>query len=216
MLIFAAFSLGAAHAQPSNLPAPTVVDKDGFTPLFTGRNSAGWKVEDGVLESGTGTGNLWTKKRYGDFILELDFKVRKRANSGVFIRTDEPVAWSNTGFEVQLLDSTPKATLDSHDCGAIYDIAAPTKNAANPAGQWNHCRVTAKGPKISVEFNGQLVNDINLNDWKTANKNPDGSSNRLSSAGKDMKREGYIGLQDHGDAVWFRNIRVKELKDAAK
>ena len=215
----AALAPALTVAQPDS--APPVVDKDGYTALFNGKDLTGWKasrpdawkVEDGVLAWQKGAGDLWTEKRYGDFVLELDFKVDKGTNSGVFIRTDSTKEWLNTGMEFQVLDSAAKQVPDKHDTGALYDVQAPAKNTMKPAGEWNHYKITAKGPKLTVELNGEVVNEIDLDKWTEAGKNPDGTPNKFKYAYKDMKREGYIGLQDHGGAVWYRNIRLKELKD---
>jgi hypothetical protein len=169
-------------------------------------------VEDGVLVWQTGAGDLWTEKRYGDFVLELDFKVEKGTNSGVFLRTDSTKEWLHTGMEIQVMDSFGKETLGKHDIAALYDIQAASKNASKPAGEWNHYKITALGPKLTVELNGEVVNEVDLDQWTEAGKNPDGSKNKFKYAYKEMKREGHIGLQDHGNPVWYRNIRIKDLK----
>jgi hypothetical protein len=88
----------------------------------------------------------------------------------------------------------------------------PTEITVKPTGQWNHYTITCEANKIYVVLNGVQIIDMNFNDWKEAGKNPDGSDNKFKSvAYKDMSREGYIGLQDHNDKLWIRNIRIKPL-----
>ena len=87
----------------------------------------------------------------------------------------------------------------------------PKVNAVNPAGEWNTCVLTCDGPHIRVELNGKVVQDLNIDDWDTPNKNPDGSKNKFRTALKDFKRTGHVGLQDHGAAIAFRNVKIKVL-----
>jgi hypothetical protein len=78
--------------------------------------------------------------------------------------------------------------------------------------EWNRMLVTARDNKISVEMNGQQIIDMDLNRWTEAGKNPDGTNNKFRNAMKDFKREGHIGMQDHGAVVAYRNVRIKSLK----
>ena len=169
-----------------------------------------WFFKDGeltlkALKKGS---DLWTKARYGDFILDMEFKLDDKSNSGVFLRTQnhEWLPW----IEVQVEDSYGKK-IDKHICGGIYDIKEPTVNAIKPAGQWNRMTITAKGSSVSAVLNNEQVLNIDLDDWTEAHKNPDGSKNKFDVAYKDLPRSGYIGLQDHGGKVWYRNIRIKGL-----
>jgi 3-keto-disaccharide hydrolase len=164
-----------------------------------------WVVADGAVTRQGGGGDLWSKERFGDFVLELEFKAA--GNSGVFFRTDNPKDNVQTGIEIQI--DKPGGP-DKHSVGAIYDLVAPTKNAALDG--WNKLIITAMGPRIAVELNGEKINRMNLDLWKEAQKNPDGSGNKFRTALKDFKREGHIGLQDHGNQVSYRNIRVKRAE----
>lgn len=166
-----------------------------------------WVFEEGVLAA-KGGGDIWTKERYGDFTLDLDFKCDTNTNSGVFLRCADTRNWLHTGIEVQILQT---ANADKHSCGAIYDCLAPVKQAIKPAGEWNHYTITARGNRIQVVLNGEQVIDMDMNLWTEAHKNPDGSKNKFNNAYKDMSREGHIGLQYHGRPVWFRNISVQPL-----
>jgi hypothetical protein len=103
--------------------------------------------------------------------------------------------------------------VDKHDCGAVYDCLAPAKQAVKKAGEWNHATITCKGPKIAIEMNGEKIIDMNLDQWTTAGKNPDGTPNKFKTAYKDMARVGHIGFQEHGSPVWFRNVKIKRLAE---
>ena len=168
-----------------------------------------WTYEDGVL-AWKGGGDIWTKERYGDFILDLEFKVEKDTNSGVFIRTDDIANWLHTGIEIQIHDSFG-GEVGKHVCGAVYDVQEPSVVAVKEAGQWNRMTIKAKGSKIYVVMNGVQIIDIDLDEWPEAHKNKDGTKNKFDIAYKDMARDGVFGFQDHGKPVWYRNIRVKKL-----
>lgn len=166
----------------------------------------GWVVENGALVRMGPAGDIWTKDRFGDFVLDLEFQTT--GNSGVFIRTDKPTDNVETGLEIQI--ERPTRAPDKHSCGALYDVVAPTKEASKQDG-WNHLVITARGSTISVVMNDKSIIDADLDRWTEAGKNPDGTSNKFHAALKDFNREGHIGLQDHGAVVQFRNIRIKPL-----
>lgn len=169
-----------------------------------------WVLKEGVLIR-KGEGDIWTKKTYRDFILHFEFKVDKGTNSGVFLRAAEHtwLPW----VEVQIMDSFGKPVDRRDTCGAIYDILAPEVNAVRPAGQWNQMTIVASGPAIQVILNGQPVIEMNLNDWTEAGKNPDGSNNKFNIAYKDLPPEGFLGFQDHGYPIEYRNLKIKECND---
>jgi hypothetical protein len=150
---------------------------------------------------------------YGDFVLDLEFKVGERTNSGVYLRTSDPKDPVPTGIEVQVGTAAPGRPLGRGSIGGLYDLVAPKRNALNP-GEWNRYRITCEGPKISVLLNGELVSEANLEQWTEARKNPDGTPNKFDRPLKDFARVGYVGFQDHGTPVWYRNIRIKPLNAA--
>ncbi len=190
----------------------------GFTALFNGKDLSGWKAKPGgwVVEKGgvlarrKGGGYIWTEKSFGDFVLELEVKMSKRCNSGIFFRTDPKNAVQG-GFEIQVFDSAGKKKVGKHDNGALYDAVAPSANPTKPVGEWNRFRLTCQGPKVTVVLNGQEIVKANLDQWTTGNRNPDGSRNKFRTALKDLPHRGHIGLQDHGQDVWYRNIFIKRL-----
>ena len=167
-------------------------------------------MERGVLSAVAG-GDIWTLDRYGDFILDLEFKLDKDTNSGVFVRTDDIVEWLHTAIEVQILDSYGVKEPSKHDCGGIFDCLAPSENAVKKPGEWNRYVITCKDNKIGVVLNGREIVDMNLDRWTEAGKNPDGTPNKFRTAYQEMSRDGHIGLQYHGHPIWFRNIKIKEL-----
>jgi len=168
---------------------------------------AGWVVEDGALVRKDRAGYLWTKERFGDFVLDLEFKTE--GNSGVFIRTDNLKDPVQTGIEIQVY--TPVKSPTKGSCGSFYNCQAPTKEMCK-AGEWNRMTITAADNKLAVTLNGEKIIDADLNRWTEARKNPDGTKNKFRTALKDFKREGHIGLQDHGAWVAYRNVRIKPLK----
>jgi len=207
--------------------APAASENGGFASLFNGRDLDGWitgpdnawVVEDGVIslkrefDGREHNGDyLWTKEKYADFVLELEFKVPERANSGVFLRTSNLKDPVYTGLEVQVSNSYGREKLTrGGTAGAIYDCLAPTKNAVKKPGQWNRYRITCRKNIVKVELNGQLVIEMDLDRWSEPKKNPDGSPNKFATPIKDFARTGHIGLQDHGRPVWYRKIRIKRL-----
>jgi hypothetical protein len=192
--------------------------------LFNGKNLTGWTCkpngwhvdEEGAIAWKKGSGYLWSEKKFQNFILDLDFKVDKGTNSGVFIRTANTRNCVQTGMEVQVLDSFGKKNVGKHDVGAIYDVMAPSKNMAKKAGEWQHMTITAKGTTLQVALNGEQIIDMDLAKWTEPNKNPDGSKNKFKAPYNTMTHAGHIGFQDHGKAVWFKNITIKVLPDSEK
>ena len=161
-----------------------------------------------------GMGYLWTKEEFSDFELSLEYKLSPGANSGIFYRTDKdnPV---QGGFEIQLMDNEGfqkkfnKALPPRKLNASFYDGVAPKGDYSKPVGQWNRCKLVCKGPEVSFRLNGKLAFEINLDDWKDAGKNPDGSENKFKTALKDLPRKGRIGFQNHGQVVWYKNISIK-------
>jgi hypothetical protein len=173
-----------------------------------------WAVEDGELVRkglAKGRSDIWTNEIYGDFILDLEFKVMEKANSGIFFRTANIHNPVQTGIEIQVANSYGKRKPKKHHCGAVYDCLEPSRTMVHKPGQWNRCTIMCKDNKIYVTMNGLQIIDMDLNDWTQPHKNPDGSKNKFNTAYKDMSRTGHIGFQDHGHPVWYRNIKIRPL-----
>lgn len=217
VLAFSLIATGAWAADPAK--AQGDAKADGWRMLFTGKDLAGWQdrngkpagagwiVDDGAMIRKDKAGDIWTKERFGDFVLDLEFKTT--GNSGIFIRTEKPTDNVQTGIEIQV--DNPSTKPDKHSCGAIYDCLAPSKNAAKK-DEWNHAVITAVDNKITIVMNGEQIIDMDLNRWTEPGKNPDGTKNKFRTALKDFKREGHIGFQDHGAAVMYRNVKIKPAR----
>lgn len=222
ILLLAALLIAIAGCAIAGNNALAPAEKDaGWRLLFDGKtldgwkatgNAEGWIVQDGVIANTLkGGGCLATNEKYGNFKLSAEFKMDKNCNSGIFFRwanLNDPV---QTGIEMQILDSYGKDKPDKHDCGAIYDCLEPSKQAAKPAGEWNKIVLTCRNNMVWVDLNGKRIIYMNLDRWTTPHQNPDGTRNKFNTAYKDMPRVGYIGLQDHGHKVWFKNIKIKAL-----
>jgi hypothetical protein len=198
--------------------------RDGWLLLFDGNSLGGWMtssqkpsqrpVEDHAINPHRCGGYMMIhEKPWSDYILSLDFKISKRCNSGVFIRTFPltPRPGKDVGFnglEVAIDDTTEAGF---HDTGAIYDLVKPTKNAMKPVGEWNHLVIVCDKNLISIEVNGVAVTKMDLDQWTDKNKRPDGSEHKFDVAYKDHPRSGYFGLQDHGGECWYKNIKLKPL-----
>jgi hypothetical protein len=194
---------------------------EGWISLFDGKTLKGWAAtgsdegwtvdDDAILCTVKGGGYLYTLEQYENFVLSIDFKIDAGVNSGVFFRWSDLKDPVNTGIEMQVLDTYGREKPGKHDCGAIYDLVAPGKQACKPAGEWNTAVITCNSNLITVQLNGEKIAEMDVDKWTTAGMNPDGTKNKFQYAWKDMPRKGHIGLQDHGGKVWFRNIKLKSL-----
>ena len=209
----------AAGAELTPVPddiAKAAKDSDGWKPVFKDDLSNaimeenGWSYADGMLAA-LGNGDIWTKERYGNFVLDLEFTCSESTNSGVFIRTDSIKHWLHTAIEVQVLQPGDKYENPRHHVGGIFDCVEPASIEIKRPGEWNHYQIIAKDNWIFVTLNDVLVTSMDLDKWTEKGKNPDGTPNKFRFAYKDMAREGHLGFQYHGDPVWFRNLKVKPL-----
>ncbi len=176
----------------------------------------GWEVKDGMLTvvSQGGGGDIITENKYGNFELKLEWRVQKSGNSGIFYRAMEqptqPIYWSAP--EVQILDNEnhPDAEMGedgNRKAGSLYDLIPAKPQNANPNGEWNSVKIVADGANIEHWQNGEKVLEYELwtNEWYEMIRN----SKFASHPEFGDARKGYIGLQDHGDRVDFRNIKIK-------
>jgi len=202
-------------------------DEKGFVSLFDGKSIDNWtaysedgkkvpesesafEVQNGLIHC-TGKGrDYWLVApggKYGDFTLRLEFKITKDANSGVFLRAPTPDLPAFKGFEVQIVDDfkgDKKYEPNRHSTGSIYDVLSPMRNMSSPIGEWNTMEMTCKGSEVIVKHNGCTVIHSDFSELTE----PIGKFDFPYSK---MPKEGYIGLQNHGHELWFRNIRVKKL-----
>jgi hypothetical protein len=210
--------------------------KAGWVLLFNGQDFEGWRqcngtempanwvIEDNAMKVFTGegkqpgqgaNGDILFDKVFKNFELSIDWKAGEMANSGIFFNIREvpgkPIYYAAP--EIQVLDNENATDnkVDSHLAGSLYDMIAADPKTVNPAGEWNNIVVKVQDGKVSHTQNGVKVVEYTLwtPEWDelVANskfKNFEGFSEGIS-------KEGYIGLQDHGYTVWFRNIKIREL-----
>jgi hypothetical protein len=200
----------------ASLQIDVLAKEPGAKELFNGKDLTGWKLvgagdnwlaKDGVLQCTGKPGAHWirTEREYSNFELQLEFKMNKDGNSGVFVRAPEKGSPWVEGLEVQLLDDFgPKWKNLNPDqfTASIYAVAGPSKRATKPAGQWQTMRIICNKRDIKVWVNGEQVIDADLDKYLDRAKKVPGIN----------RTAGYIGFQDHGDAVSFRKILLKELK----
>lgn len=175
----------------------------------------GWTVEDGALrhvERGGG-GDIVTKRRYRNFELELEWKVGAGANSGILYKVGETEKNSyETGLEYQVLDDAAHrgAAGKSIGAGGLYALYTPTNKQLFPTGEWNRARIVVVGNHVEHWLNGAKILEAEIG-------SPDWNARVANSKFKEWKKfgtvaRGHIALQDHGNDVWYRAIRIRELE----
>jgi Domain of Unknown Function (DUF1080) len=185
----------------------------GFVSLFNGKDLTGWKAtgkkevwgaENGVIYvSGSGGGWLLTEREYGDFELRLEYKMSKHSNSGVALRTPFQGDPAYAGMEIQLIDDLNWKGLEPwQHTGSIYHVVPARKIANKAIGEWNNITIVAKGRKITVVNNSEVLVDADLDEYvkKSAEKHPG-----------ILREKGFVGFQSHDNRVEFRNIYLKPL-----
>lgn len=175
----------------------------------------GWTITHGTLHrpAGQGGGDIITRDQFGDFELVLDWRASERGNSGVIYRCTEEFKWAwETGLEMQILDDerhrdgkNPKTS-----AGSLYDLFPAAHDVVRPAGEWNTARIVARGTKIEHWLNGVKIVDVDLAGPEYAAAHAASKWPTMPNMG--TRPRGHIALQDHGDEVWFRNIKIRELK----
>lgn len=218
--------LGFAQQKLNTLSAQE--KKDGWKLLFDGKTTTGWhafnktavgaswKVDDGALclDTTKAGGNLVTKKPYSNFDFKYEWKISKNGNSGVMFYVQEGAKYDEpyvTGPEMQVLDNDghPDGKITKHRAGDLYDLIKCSKETVKPTGEWNQAEIICNNGKLSFLLNGENVVSTTMWDdnWKQM---------VAASKFKDMPdfakfKTGKIALQDHGNAVCFRNLKIKEL-----
>lgn len=191
--------------------------QDGFKSLFDGKTLNGWKLvqsrgpgwtaENGMIVCPQGGGGkLMTTEEYGDFVLQLEYRVTASGNNGVNIRAPYEGRPAYVGMEIQILDDGSEKwrnVRSEQKTGSVYDLIPARTGFAKPPGEWNQMEITAKGRQITVVLNGVIVTDVNLDiirEPALLEKHP---GVRRSS--------GHLGLLGHSTRTEFRNLRVKKL-----
>ncbi len=197
---------------------------DGWKSYMKEDMAANWQLEDGAMvfyppaERPEGESyNIVTEREFTNFVLSLEWKVSEGGNSGIFWGIKEDADYGQpyeTGPEIQVLDDErhPDAKNGTtHQAGALYDMVAPSENVVKPAGEWNTCVITVNyaAQKGSVSLNGTEIVTFPLGnaEWDAMVS----KSKFATWQGFGKFHKGKIGLQDHGDVVAFRNIKIKEL-----
>jgi len=177
-----------------------------------------WSASNGVFTASQDR-PIWTKRAYDNFILDLECKTGTNANSGVVIYCSDTHNWIPNSIEVQILDDFSdkwQTVPDTWRSGAIFGHLAPTKRVMKHPGEWNHYVITCIDSKITVVLNGEQVISMDMTQWTSNKKNPDGSKipGWLNKPLSTLPTKGKIGLQGKhgGAAIWFRNVKIKELK----
>jgi hypothetical protein len=186
---------------------------EGFKSLFNGTDLKGWKVYNGKQEvwgaadgaiycEKGGGGWLMSEDEFGDFELMLEFKLSKAANSGVALRAPLQGDPAYQGMEIQLIDDEnwPGKLESWQHTGSIYNVVPASKQVNKPFGEWNKMKIVCKGPKVSIEVNGEKIVDANLDDHKE----------KSAKAHPGILREkGHVGFQSYNTRVEFKNVWVK-------
>lgn len=192
---------------------------EGFFPLFNGENLKGWwirngesgfVVEDGLLISTGEEGGgdwLFTDDTYRNFVLRYEYRIEPvgQGNSGVSIRATKENDPAFSGMEIQII--RPDWETAWQRAGALYATVPPGVRADKPAGEWNSVEVLADGERIRTTMNGEVLYDIKISDYTPEKIGESEWQKPLNN----RAATGHIALQNHGNRVTFRNIRLKEL-----
>lgn len=231
IIICFVISVSVSHAQQQNILTEEEKE-DGWKLLFDGTSAEGWRgynkehfpgegweVKEGTISvlPGGGGGDIITTDVYENFILVLEWKVDKGGNSGIFYhgieQPGEAIYWSAP--EIQVLDNEnhPDAAQGkdgNRQASSLYDLIPADPQNANPYGEWNQIRIVVDNPRVEHWQNGDKVVEYVrwTEEWNKMLRNSKFRTHPEFGAA----HRGYIGLQDHGDRVSFRNIKIKELK----
>lgn len=197
---------------------------DGWTLLFDGTSldgwrgynrpdlPGGWEAQDGMLVRTGEGGDLMTDRDFADFELTLEWRVEAAGNSGVFYRAAEGEEWIyHSAPEMQVLDDA--GHYDGRDpltsAGANYGLHAAPRGVVHPAGEWNHARIVVRGAAVEHWLNHEQVVSYQLGspEWEALVA----GSKFVEWPAYGRAARGHLGLQDHGDPVWYRNVKVREL-----
>jgi hypothetical protein len=211
IMLVCLLALATAHAEET-----------GFTPLFNGKDLAGWEgdtkgyvAEEGMLVCRPG-GSLYTAREYSNFVFRFEFKMTPGCNNGIGIRWPGKGDAAYCGMEIQVLDDTAEKykTLHAYQFhGSIYGIVPAKRGHLAPVGEWNVEEISAIGPHVKVTLNGVVIVEANLDEIRQL---PEPQMHNLAKHPGLHNTSGRIGFLGHGSVISFRNIRVKEVADDGK
>jgi hypothetical protein len=235
--VAAVLALGSVVESQSANTLTAAEQKQGWVLLFDGRTFDGWRqcngtavpanwaIEDQAMKvftaegrkpgQGAGGDILYGVRKFSDFELSIDWKTEKAGNSGIFFNVREvpgqPIYYAAP--EIQILDNVDATDnkLPTHLAGSLYDMLAADPKSVKPAGEWNTIVVRVKDGKVTHTQNGMKVVEYTL--WTPEWDAMVQASKFKTFPGflEGIAKEGYIGLQDHGYAIWFRNIKIRVL-----
>ncbi len=191
---------------------------------------ASWIVEDGTLrcrgektrgEAGKADGGdiIYSKRLFSDFDLRIEWKISEGGNSGIFYLGREVAGWPlyKSALEMQILDNEKnpdsfRGMNGNRKAGSLYDLIPANPQNTRPAGEWNSVEIICLKGKVVHRQNGVVILEYEL--WTPEWKALVGKSKfpGLNPEWENIAKEGVIGFQDHDDDVWFRNIKIRELK----
>lgn len=175
----------------------------------------GWQVEDGAITLvEPGAGDLVTREEFGDFDLAIEWRISPRGNSGIMFRVSEApehTATYVTGPEMQVLDNAVLGSEGNmkHAAGANYDLHAPPADFTKPVGEWNQARIVVFEGQVRYWLNGEVccTYELESEEWKELVA----ASKFGTMPGFAAEERGKIALQDHGNRVAYRNIRIRRF-----
>ncbi len=213
------------RAGPDSVAPSMTTDAPGFLALFDGSSldafcgyedesiGPGWKIDGAVLHfDGTPSGDLCTKEEFADFELTFEWKVGPGANSGVMYRVslgDDAPYFSGPEYQILENEGHADGKNPATSAASLYALYPPENATLKPAGEWNESRIVLNGPAVEHWLNGTCVvkAEIGGDDWNT--KVGAGKFKDWEKFGRN--ETGHICFQDHGNEVWFRNIRIRKL-----
>ncbi|MDP8243201.1 MAG: DUF1080 domain-containing protein [Candidatus Hinthialibacter antarcticus] len=214
-LCLSLFALNATASHPDSKDWQPLFKTDLSDAIFP---EGVWTVKDGVFTASEDQA-LWSKKEYDNYIVDLEFKTAEGTNSGVIVHCSDMDNWIPNSVEIQIADDHSEEWAD-HDrtwqCAAIFGRLAASKSVVKKPGEWNRYTITCLDNMIYVMLNGETVTVCDMSKWTDAKKNPDGSEIPawLSKPMATLTTKGHIGFQGKhaGAPIYFRNIKIKELK----
>ncbi len=222
--------LAALPAWADDQSSNTLTDAEkaaGFKLLFDGKTTAGWrgykkdaipdgwKVVEGSLTRVGGGGDIISEEQFGSFEFLVDWRVAPGGNSGIMYHVQESEKASYmTGPEYQVLDNErhPDGKSKMTSAGSCYALYPPTKDVCKPAGEWNQTKIIIKGSQVEHWLNGTKVVEYEKGGEEWNKKIAESKFKQWAQFGK--PKHGHICLQDHGDKVEYRNIKIRVLEES--